>query len=104
MRKKTFPKKMVILGRKFKISVVNKTKLCTITTPDAVACVDFSDNHVYIWDELSDEQKMLSLFHELSHICHVTVGLDQVISDELQEILCETMANAFGDLLKSFHK
>ena len=95
---------MMILGRVYKIKIVTKTKLMTITSGNAVACVDFSDQTVYIWDELSDEQKMLSLFHELSHIAHVVVGLDQVINAKIQEILCETMANAFGDLLKSFHK
>jgi Zn-dependent peptidase ImmA (M78 family) len=101
--KKKFPKQINVLGRKYKVKLISFKKLTEIAGQESYACVDYSNNVIFISENLSEYEKMISLFHEMAHICQITVGLNQVISPELQEIICESMANSFADLVRSMN-
>jgi Zn-dependent peptidase ImmA (M78 family) len=48
---------------------------------------------IYINNSLTKIQKEHTLCHEIAHIVMTRVGLDQVLSAEVQEIICESFAN-----------
>lgn len=99
--KKKYPKHLTILGRKYKLKFVDQPTMQKTTDEPSFAAVDFENKIILVLESLSDEDKMLSILHELGHITHVTVGANQVLSFEMQEILCESGANAILDLVKS---
>ena len=98
-KKSNFPKSVTILGRKFKVKIVTLAVMNKSYETPAAALVNFDTRTILILNSLSDYDKMLCLFHEIGHISQVVNGVDQVISAELKEILCETNANAFMDLI-----
>jgi Zn-dependent peptidase ImmA (M78 family) len=100
---KKFPKKISVLGRSYKVKFLPFEKLTIIAGEESFACVDYSNHVIFIAENLSEYEKMISLFHEMAHICQITVGLNQVISPDLQEIICESMANSFADLVRSLN-
>jgi hypothetical protein len=101
MRK--LPKSVSILGRKFKLKLDSQENIIKVTGAQCEGCVDFNTNTIHIWKDLSQADQMLTLFHETQHICHLVSGVSQVTSGELQEIICESTAQAFFDLIKSLN-
>jgi len=67
------------------------------------ACVELNSKKIFIVKDLPDDEKIIALFHEIQHISHLVCGVSQVVSPEMQEILCESTAQAFYDLLRSLH-
>jgi|688.fasta_scaffold444643_2 hypothetical protein len=102
--KKKMPSKLTILGRSYKLKLVSEKKMIELIEVPAWAAVDFTNKQILIQETLSEEEMMISLFHEIGHIAQVVTGINQVISQEMQEILCETMANSMIDLIRSLHK
>jgi flagellar biosynthesis/type III secretory pathway ATPase len=98
------PKHISILGRKFSLKFTSEARLIEMTGKRAFACVCFETKTISIMETLSPEDQMISIIHEVTHIGHVISGLNQVISNKLQEVLCETNANSIVDLVKSFSK
>jgi Zn-dependent peptidase ImmA (M78 family) len=102
--KKRIPKTLTILGRKYKLRFVSEKKMIELIEAPAWAAVDFTNKQILIQETLSEEEMMISLIHEIGHIAHVTSGLNQIIPQDICEIICETSANAFLDLIRSIHK
>ncbi len=100
---KKLPKSITILGRKYQLRIVNEKKMLSITNEYAFGCVDFNNNTISILEGQTGEQQLGVLIHEVGHICHMIVGTEQIISNELKEILCESMANCMIDLVKSLN-
>jgi hypothetical protein len=96
---KNFPKKITILGRKYSIKMTNTETMVKIANFPCEACVDFNTKIIYIHKDLSQEEKLIGLFHETQHIAHMVSGASQVLSPEMQEILCESVSWAFYDLM-----
>ena len=101
---KKMPRTLTILGRKYKLRFVSEKKMQEIINVPAWAAVDFDNKQILVQETLSPEEAMLSIIHEVGHIAQSVSGINQVIPLELQEILCETNANAFADLITSLHK
>lgn len=101
MRK--LPNTVTILGRKYKIKELDFDKIEEFAGSPCEACVDIKNFKIYIVKDLSTYEKTIALFHEIQHISHYICGLSQVVSPELQEILCESTAQAFADLIRSMH-
>lgn len=48
---------------------------------------------IYINKKLTNDEKSSTLNHELIHAIMFRIGLDQIISPETQELLCESIGN-----------
>lgn len=103
MRKK-LPRKISILGKKYSLKIVNeKTMGITTNGVSAFGCIDLNLNKILLLEGQTQEQLLLTLMHEVIHLSNSIVGLDQVISLELQEIQCESSSNAIMDLLRALN-
>jgi hypothetical protein len=100
---KRLPKSVTILGRKYKLKIVTDKQITAVAGVLCEACVDFNTKTIYVWKDLPQDEQMVAIFHEIQHISHMVCGLSQVISAEMQEILCESSAQGFYDLLRSLN-
>jgi hypothetical protein len=100
---KKLPKSVSILGRKFKLKLDSQENIIKVAGAQCEGCVDFNTNTIHVWKDLSPADQMLTIFHETQHISHLVSGLSQVTSPEVQEIICESTAQAFFDLIKSLN-
>lgn len=101
----TLPKSITILGRKIKIRIVTAKKLQSLTGIGSIGAFDGDNLIIYLNNELSNREMQITFFHECSHVFLNTVGLNQVISVKLAEVICESFANGIFDLVNSIkHK
>jgi Zn-dependent peptidase ImmA (M78 family) len=100
---KKIPKSVTIFGRKYKLKIVSQQKIIQIAGSLCEACVEFDSKSIFVVKDLPDDEKLIAILHEIQHISHHTCGISQVISPEMQEILCESTAQAFYDLLRSLN-
>lgn len=101
---KKLPSKITILGRNYRITEVSMQKMQQTTETPSMGAVDWSTRRILIIKDMTNEDKLLTLAHEIVHIGMNTAGLDQVTNRKIQEIICETMANSFMDLIKGLSK
>jgi len=97
------PKSVIILGRKFKLKQVSQMVIDEYAGSPVEACVDITNAIILVRKDIPENDKILAIFHETQHIAHHVCGISQVISQEMQEIICETSAQSFADLLRSLH-
>lgn len=95
------PKTVTILGRKFVVKLTDANKLKEATGVNSVGGCNYSMKQILILKDMSKEDQVLTLFHEVAHVIQITAGLNQVTSPDMIEVWCETMANGFMDLVKS---
>lgn len=95
------PKSITILGRKIKISKVSPEILRQLSGIEASGLFDGDDLVIYLNRELSEREMLITLNHEFGHSLLNTVGISQVISPELAEIICDSFANGIFDLVIS---
>jgi len=100
---KKLPKSVTILGRKYKLKLISGEQITEIAGVLCEACVELNTKQIFIVKDLPDDEKIIALFHEIQHISHLVCGVSQVVSPEMQEILCESTAQAFYDLLRSLN-
>jgi uncharacterized pyridoxamine 5'-phosphate oxidase family protein len=97
MKKIIFPKKLNILGNKYKV----KYRKILAYENTAVAGLCDSDNEtIYISSNYSEKIKLKTLIHEHVHAIQEATGLDQVLNDNEREIWCQTMSTAFYQFAK----
>ena len=80
-----------ILGAKVKIKTFKDAN-----TEDNRQLMGYCHNsplEIHINNSITKIQKEQTLLHECCHGIMVRVGLDQVLSNEVQEIICESFAN-----------
>lgn len=94
------PKKIKILGREIKIKEVPTKELIELSGVNASGLYDHLSLKIYIAKDLPEKEKMLVLRHEFCHSVMFITGLSQVINGDVQEIICESFANAMSDLFK----
>ena len=80
------PKKITIHGKLFKVKPFNN--------PSAYGLMDYEASVIYINFEIHKTARLLLLtfWHEYFHALHYRLGLHQVLSPEMLEILAETQA------------
>lgn len=95
------PKKIMIRGKKWKVSTRKKVK-----DDDGTPCsglTDPSKSMIYIRSELTDRQKVWTFFHEFTHAVLYEAGVTintGGLSDIVEEIICDNVADGFIELLK----
>jgi Zn-dependent peptidase ImmA (M78 family) len=98
------PKRVNLLGRIFLVKIVSTQVIYDKMGTPVWGLMDWMEKTIYICSELNEHEQILTLFHECTHAVHYIYGLNQVISPELQEILCESTANMIEDLLPQIKK
>jgi hypothetical protein len=93
------PKHLDILGRRFKVIL---TEDIEVEGKVAGASVDFDNMEIEIDKEQGERLQLIALLHETAHIGLDVSGLDQRLSKKMVEAICQTMANTYYDLIKSF--
>ena len=97
------PKTVTILGRKFALKQASQEVIDEYAGSPVEACVDIENSIILVRKDISDNDKILAIFHEAHHIAHYISGVSQVVSPEIQEIICEISSQAIADLLRSLH-
>lgn len=90
-------KKANILGDEYKIKL--RKKLKSIDGHEILGCVDFETKEIKV---VNDEKVMLHLLHECNHAILERAGLNQALSPELQEVICEVFATVYMENKKIF--
>lgn len=100
-------KQITILGRTFEVRQVTRKQMTSIYKkksgdsgyPDGL--LSYDARIIYIRTELPAREKRLTLYHEVVHAALRVSGANMTISQEVEEVICETVANAFSDLIKT---
>lgn len=82
------PESVVILGRRWKLSIKE------LPDEDAGEC-DKHLGHIYIAKGMSEKQFDHTVIHEMGHALINRMGLDQVLSSDIEEIVTESFATFF---------
>lgn len=98
--KKKIPAKLSILGRSYKVVYASADVMKKQIGQGVEGAICFDQKKIYILDELSDEEKILTTIHECVHSIAHTIGLNQILDAGMQEVLCESVANGMHDLFK----
>lgn len=94
-------KSLTILGRKIKVKIIPQEKLGELAVDGrTVGLYDPNTKTIYLAKELTPQQKRYYLIHEAVHCVHDLTGIDQTLPDCLIEIICQTTATLFEDLLE----
>lgn len=99
-----FCMKVEILGRSFRIKYVSFSVVSERAGQTAVGCMDWEKREILICKDLSERERVLTLYHEFTHVVHYATGLNQIITPEIQEILCETTASLIEDVCIAMEK
>ena len=95
-----FPKSILILGRRFEIIFKEEVILDGKVVG---ATVDFHSMQIHVDPTMTDVNQWKSFFHEVVHIGLDVSGIDQTLSSFAVEVICQTLANTFYDLVMSFN-
>lgn len=95
---KKLPKKVTILGRTFTVKMATPEELLKETGVSAVGGMNYSRRLIWVQKDMSDDDTLVTYFHECVHAATFITGLNQITSREMTEIWCETMANTFSDV------
>lgn len=101
---KKLPKSISILGRNYRITEVSMEKMIEVSEERSMGCVCFTSKNIYLIEGMTNEDKLLTLAHETVHIALTVTGLNLIIPFKIQEVICETMANLYLDLIKGLSK
>lgn len=91
------PKSVMILGHKTKI-VHTRELPETPKDDDTIGLADILDHVIHVHKDLSKEAKRRIMLHEIYHHNLWRSGVDQSISKELQEVLCQNFAYLYDEL------
>lgn len=94
------PKTVTILGRKFTVKVISKEVIEKEIGTGVMGGMNYTKKSILISNNMSKEDMYITYLHEVCHVGMYVTGLNQVIPSEMQEILCETLANTFFDVNK----
>ena len=86
-------RKVKVLGRTYKVKYMTKAQIIKNVGYHAYGYCDNENEVIVVDKELGEKMKLRTFKHEVCHAAMHVVGLDQVISSELQEILAETFSN-----------
>lgn len=95
---KKLPKKVTILGRVFTVKLVSSEVLANEVGQGSVGGMNYSRRLIWVQNDMSWDDTLVTYFHECVHAATFIVGLNQVTSRDLAEVWCETMANTFRDV------
>lgn len=101
------PRKVEILGKKFKVFLVDQETLNIameipehMRNPGPDGGLRYCKKSIYILNELPLDEQIITFLHEVCHAIDIIAGITQTLSHELIEINAETKANGFYDCFK----
>jgi Zn-dependent peptidase ImmA (M78 family) len=97
MKKRAFPRFVIVLGRKFKI--VQKKNIA-YQGQNILGLCDYNNLTIYIEGSQSDQSKRQTLIHEACHAMLIITGMDQKLSDSENEIYCQLLTAFCEDMKK----
>jgi Zn-dependent peptidase ImmA (M78 family) len=93
-------KNIIILGRKIKIKILPQEQLERIADKQYVVGLWVAtERTIYLAKELNKQDMRYYLIHEAVHAMHHFTGIDQTLHDSLVEVICQSTATLFEDLL-----
>lgn len=96
-------REVTILGRTFKVKRMSEAEIKKAVgreyTPEAA--LHYHKRTILIKKGMTSHEERLALYHEVCHAIMRTTGISQVINPDVQEIICESMASGFCDLVKT---
>lgn len=97
MKKRAFPRFIMVLGRKFKI--VQKKNIA-YQGQSILGLCDYNNLTIYIEKSESDNSKRQTLIHEACHAMLIITGIDQKISESENELYCQLFTAFCEDMKK----
>jgi Zn-dependent peptidase ImmA (M78 family) len=88
-------RKVKILGAVYKVQYKSRDQIAKDVGFPAYGYCENGKKLIVIDKSLGDKDRIQTLKHEMGHAVMHRVGLDQVLSAEIQEIVCESFANVF---------
>lgn len=101
VNKSKIPRSVTILGRKFRVRLVNGIKY---GEEYAAGLCDFNKKLILLDKNQSEEDLLVTLAHESYHVALQVVGLEQCMNNSEVETHCQVFANTFFDLALSIGK
>lgn len=101
------PKKINVLGMPISIyskipkKILEKESFNGFVEESVYGVFSAQDSLIYINPKQDQEHQMRTLLHEISHVIAYRSGLKFISNwnDDLEEVLCEAVANTFYELL-----
>jgi len=97
MKKKAFPKSIMILGRKYKIK---QGKGLIYQGQPCLGLCDNTSMIIYIEKDQDDKTKKETLLHEAVHSMLFITGMDQKLSESENEMYAQLWAAFYSDMEK----
>lgn len=97
MKKRAFPRSIIVLGRKFKIIC---KKNIAYQGQMILGLCDYNKLTIYIESTQSDVSKRQTLIHEACHAMLIIAGMDQRLSDSENEMYCQLLTAFCEDMKK----
>lgn len=90
--------KVNVLGRNYKVKKTCPKKMKKEVGFTVFGFCDLENDIIYLDKNLNDKKLNITLFHEIVHCVLHRIGADQVLSHEIQEVICESIGNSFHEL------
>jgi Zn-dependent peptidase ImmA (M78 family) len=97
------PTFVMVYGRKIPIRYINKDQLNEHIN-GAEGLWDTYTRQIYINKEAPKCVQYYYIYHEMGHAVLTYTGLDQILSAELQEVIVQSFATMFEDVVKQKNK
>jgi Zn-dependent peptidase ImmA (M78 family) len=83
-------------------NVVEKKDMPIVATGECMGQIDYYEGRILIQEDLNDQIKVLTLFHELVHgILHSSgPSVDHGLTEEQEEEMCEVIAYGLNQIIK----
>ncbi len=87
------PARLKLMGVTWKISQ-------DMPSEDRWGLTEFKENTIHIRKDLSQQNKEMTLIHEILHVITFQTGIDRLIEPDLEEKVVNMMANGLYEVYK----
>lgn len=94
---------VMICGRKFTLkNNMSDDKIKKLLNDGSIpfGATNYSERIIAIREHKNRDEQIITYIHELVHVALIHSGASQVINGDMQEIICESVANAVFDGFK----
>ena len=91
-------KSISVLGRKYRVKYTCPEKMKKDIGFNVFGFCNLENDTIYIDKNLKENKLTTTLYHEIVHCIFHRIGADQVLSHELQEMLCESIGSSFFEM------
>lgn len=95
------PNQITILGREISITITDRETISKETGHnDPDGALSYIKRKMFIAEDLPEEEKFVTFFHECNHAIDYITGFAQILDSEKFELLAESRATGFYDVFK----